>query len=286
MHLRFLEIKEKFLMKNFRDYFTPLWAVLSIRSVPSQQVSGGIFACVQIIGHHSITFCCILLLWHSDRIPTIITMGSNLFCRSIHNFMHLRFPEYFNQISYSITVWIWDLLMLSGDFVHGRNDESTIFFDDSNLWFEDFREVAYDLETCQRPWSTWILTLWASQKPENWKWSIKKYRTFVITSVYENRQTTWTSLWAIISNENAATWKYECFSRMESNPLWIIPYVHTTYNFPLSQCLLFIRRTWPMQRLLTPLGTGPLNETPPLGCHRRRPKETVSRPTLNSSVVF
>ena len=120
IRLRFLKMKEKFLMKNFRNYFTPLWAVLSIRSVPSQQVSGGIFACVQIIGHHSITFCCILLLWHSDRIPTIITMGSNLFCRSIHNFMHLRFPEYFNQISYSITVWIWDLLMLSGDFVHLR----------------------------------------------------------------------------------------------------------------------------------------------------------------------
>ena len=35
-------------------------------------------------------------------------------------------------------------------------------------------EVEHDLETCQRPWSTWILTLWASQGPENWKWSIKK----------------------------------------------------------------------------------------------------------------
>lgn len=100
MRLRFHEMKEKFLGENFRNYFTPLWAVLSIRSVPSQQVSGGIFACVQIIGHHSITFCCILLLRHSDRIPTIITMGSSLFCRTIHIFMHLRFPEYFHQISY------------------------------------------------------------------------------------------------------------------------------------------------------------------------------------------
>ena len=89
MRLCFHEMKEKFLGENFRNYFTPLWAVLSIRSVPSQQVSGGIFACVQIIGHHSITFCCILLLRHSDRIPTIITMGSSLFCRTIHIFMHL-----------------------------------------------------------------------------------------------------------------------------------------------------------------------------------------------------
>ena len=37
--------------------------------------------------------------------------------------------------------------MSSGDFVHGRNDESTIFVDDSNLGFEDFREVEHDLET-------------------------------------------------------------------------------------------------------------------------------------------
>jgi hypothetical protein len=34
--------------------------------------------------------------------------------------------------------------------------------------------VEHDLETCQRPWSTTsILTLWASQRHENWKWSIK-----------------------------------------------------------------------------------------------------------------
>ena len=80
------------------------------------------------------------------------------------------------------------------DFISGRNDESTIFFDDSNLWFEDFREIEHDLETCQRSWSTWILTLWASQGPKDWKWSIKKYRTFVITSIYENRRRKWTSL--------------------------------------------------------------------------------------------
>ena len=101
MCLRLHEMKEKFLGKKLRNYCTPFWAVLSIRSVPSQQVSGGIFACVQIIGHHSITFCCILLLRHSDRIPTIITMGSSLFCRSIYIFMHLGFPdEYFHPISY------------------------------------------------------------------------------------------------------------------------------------------------------------------------------------------
>ena len=34
-------------------------------------------------------------------------------------------------------------------------------------------EVEHDLETCQRPWSTWVLTLWASHGPENGKWSIK-----------------------------------------------------------------------------------------------------------------
>ena len=34
-------------------------------------------------------------------------------------------------------------------------------------------EVEHDLETCQRPWSTWIFTLWASQEPENWIWSLK-----------------------------------------------------------------------------------------------------------------
>ena len=55
-------------------------------------------------------------------------------------------------------------------------------------------EVEHDLETCSRPWSTWILTLWASQGPENWKWSIKKYRAFVITSYERKSQTTWTSL--------------------------------------------------------------------------------------------
>ena len=93
-----------------------------------------------------------------------------------------------------------DLFMLSRDFVHGHNDKSTIFFDDSNLWFEDFREVEHDLETCQRPWFTWILTPWASQGPKNWKWSIKKYRTFVITSMHKNCQTTWTS--PVVMNHN------------------------------------------------------------------------------------
>ena len=31
--------------------------------------------------------------------------------------------------------------MSSGGFVHGRNDESTIFFDDSNFWFEDLERL-------------------------------------------------------------------------------------------------------------------------------------------------
>ena len=55
-------------------------------------------------------------------------------------------------------------------------------------------EVEHDLETCQRPWSTWILTLWASQGPKNWKWSIKKQRTFFIISHGWKSQMTWTSL--------------------------------------------------------------------------------------------
>ena len=52
-------------------------------------------------------------------------------------------------------------------------NESTIFFDESNLWFEDFRGVEHDLETCSRPWSTWILALWPSQGPKSYKWSTK-----------------------------------------------------------------------------------------------------------------
>ena len=55
-------------------------------------------------------------------------------------------------------------------------------------------KVEHDLETFQRPWSTWVVTLWAFQRPKHWKWSIKKYRTFVIMSMDENCRTTWTSL--------------------------------------------------------------------------------------------
>ena len=36
--------------------------------------------------------------------------------------------------------------------------------------------------------------LWASQGPENWKWNLKKYCTFVRSSMDENCRTTWTSL--------------------------------------------------------------------------------------------
>ena len=34
-------------------------------------------------------------------------------------------------------------------------------------------EVEHNLETCSRPWSTWILTLWASQGSKNWNEALK-----------------------------------------------------------------------------------------------------------------
>ena len=55
-------------------------------------------------------------------------------------------------------------------------------------------EVEHDLETCSRPWSTWILTLWASQGPQNWQWSIKEQHTFGITFHGRKSQTTWKGL--------------------------------------------------------------------------------------------
>ena len=53
-------------------------------------------------------------------------------------------------------------------------------------------EVEHDLETCQRPRSPQILSLWTSQGPENWKWSFKKYRTFIILFMDENCRNYWT----------------------------------------------------------------------------------------------
>ena len=55
----------------------------------------------------------------------------------------------------------------------GRNDESTLFLMVQTHNLRNL-EVEHDLETSSRPWSTWILTLWASQGPENWKWNIRK----------------------------------------------------------------------------------------------------------------
>ena len=53
--------------------------------------------------------------------------------------------------------------------------------------------VKHDLETWQRPWFTQILTLWASQGPQNRKWNLKKYCTLHKNLMDENYQTTWTS---------------------------------------------------------------------------------------------
>ena len=90
--------------------------------------------------------------------------------------------------------------------------ESTIFFGYSNSWFEDSWDwtlLEHDLETFQRPWSTWVVTPWAFQGPKNWKWSIKNYRTFVITSMDENCRTTWTSLMKRLYCKNQWTCKFK-----------------------------------------------------------------------------
>jgi hypothetical protein len=67
---------------------------------------------------------------------------------------------------------------------------SDLFMSSGTLWWKyvifcrlkfiiwGLKEVEHDLKTCQSSWSTCILTLWASLKPENWKWTIKKITYF------------------------------------------------------------------------------------------------------------
>ena len=52
-------------------------------------------------------------------------------------------------------------------------------FDDSNSWFLEVEyDLKLDLETCQRPWFTNILILWASQGPKNLKKKHKEISHF------------------------------------------------------------------------------------------------------------
>ena len=70
-------------------------------------------------------------------------------------------------------------------FVHGQNDESTIFLEVSFSIFGPLRHPLASLQIMFNP-----------LKSANYYviWIIKRYRTFVISSIDENYWTTWTSL--------------------------------------------------------------------------------------------